>query len=650
MRKQWAVAIALAVLIFAVSGVTAQDNRSLVWERWDVVIDEVDTANNQYHVTERYEITFSGTFSFGVRDIEHDMVEDIRNVTITDRGTPLTSGCLNRAGTYCVRESFNSTDITYNFSAPITNGKGVFEISYDVIGNLLVYEGGDQLWWDAIPSDHFGYPIRAATVTITLPDGFAPREGTDPVVTYGAAGEIEVNGTEVIARATNGVGRYDPFTVRVQYPHDPNARIAAWQTAFDQEVAFDTNVRPFINIGVALISLLIGLGLPVLFFVLWQTRGRDPDAGPVPTFLSEPPSALPPAVVGTLIDERADPRDAISTLVDLAQRGYLVFEERQREGLFGLGGGREFTFKRTDKPLNDLRPYEKRMMTSLFTGSSLERSLSSLRNTFYTTIAQIQSDLYQELVREDFFKTNPNTTRGLWSALGIGLIVFTVIGAAMILPLIEDYTQLGFCIPAALFVAAAAAFTFGSAMPAKTRKGAEEAAKWKAFYEYLSNLDKYGSVDEAAKRFADYLPYAVAFGIDKQWVRRFSQSPAAVIPPWYYPTYLGGPWGRGYRAGTPIYGGQGFGGDMGGGLPGDLVRGDSGFSLDQMSDSLSHGLESISTGLTSMLDSASSAMTSRPQSSTSGSSGRWSSGGRSFSGGGGFRGGGGGGGGRSGFG
>ncbi len=647
MHRKWAVAIALAVLIFMVNGVTAQDNRSLIWQRWDVLIDNVDTENNSYRVTEHYEIEFRGTFSFGVRDIEHDMLEDIQNIQITDRGTQLRSGCLNQAGTFCARDTESSTDITYNFASPISNGKGIIEISYEVVGNLLIYEGGDQLWWDAVPSDHFGYPIRSSTVTVELPEGSTPRKDVDPVVTYGATSEITVEGTTVVATASNGIGSSESFSIRVQYPHNPNARVAAWQTSFDQDLA----TRPLVNIGVILASVLIGLGLPLLFFVFWQTRGRDPKIGPVPTFLSEPPSSLPPAVVGTLIDERADPRDAISTLVDLAQRGYMVFEEKQSEGLFGIGTTREFTFKRTDKPLTDLRPYENRMMNHLFSGSSLERSMNSLRNTFYTTIAQIQSDLYGELVKEGFFKTNPNNTRGLWSVIGVGLIILTIVGTAMILPLIEELTEFGFCIPAALFVAAAAAFAFGTAMPAKTRKGAEEAAKWKAFYEYLSNLDKYGNVDEAATRFSDYLPYAVAFGIDKSWVRRFSQSTSATIPPWYYPTYLGGPWGRGYRAGTPIYGGRGFGGgsEMGG-LPGELVSANSGFSLDQMSGNLSQGLESISSGLTSMLDSASSAMTSRPQSTTSGSSGRWSSGGRSFSGGGGFRSGGGGGGGRSGFG
>ncbi len=75
-------------------------------------------------------------------------------------------------------------------------------------------------------------------------------------------------------------------------------------------------------------------------------KGRDPEIGPVPTYLSEPPSDLPPAVVGTLVDERADPRDAISTMIDLAH-GLSGIEEEQNEGIFGIGGSSEFTFKRT---------------------------------------------------------------------------------------------------------------------------------------------------------------------------------------------------------------------------------------------------------------------------------------------------------------
>lgn len=198
----------------------------------------------------------------------------------------------------------------------------------------------------------------------------------------------------------------------------------------------------------------------------------------------------------------------------------------------------------------------------------------------------------------------------------------------------ELLTQSLFCLPFAVGAVGFLALIVGQHMPAKTRKGAEDAAKWRAFREYLENLEKYADVEGAAKRFDDYLPYAIVFGLDRAWLRRFSQVQTVPVPTWYYPTYLGGPYHGGYIPGTPLHRPP-----MGGtGLPGELAQTPgSGGSLDDMSRNLAGGLENISTGLTTMLESAARVMTSQPQS--SGSSGRWSSGGRSWSGGGGFRGG-----------
>jgi hypothetical protein len=108
--------------------------------------------------------------------------------------------------------------------------------------------------------------------------------------------------------------------------------------------------------------LLIAIGGPLAALLLWYLRGRDPDPGVVPEYLAEPPAELPPAVVGTLIDETAHIHDIMSTLIDLARRGYLTMEQT------GGGAGNDFTFHRTDKPATDLRPYEKTMLTKLFGG------------------------------------------------------------------------------------------------------------------------------------------------------------------------------------------------------------------------------------------------------------------------------------------
>ncbi|MEO8611635.1 MAG: DUF2207 domain-containing protein [Chloroflexota bacterium] len=623
MPRRLAAVVAVAFIMMCVVSPAAAQSRSVFWRQWDVNIDNVDTKNNQYDVDELYNIDFTGTFRFGSVVIPYTNLEDITNIQVSENGKSLHESCSQQTGTFCATTSDGNLSITYYFIQPITDGSAQFSVQYTVVGALRSYSGGDQLWWTVIPADHYGFSIGSSTITVQMPPGFAPREGVDPVETYGAPSDVSVNGSTITATAKGELGGDQYFEIRVQYPHDPSLRVAGWQATFDQQ----RTTQPLIDLGLIALSLLLLIGGSMAVYALWYSRGRDPKIGPVPEFLTEPPTNLPPAIVGTLLDEKADLRDVISTIVDLAHRGYIVMEESQTDGLFGMKNT-TFTFKRTDKLTTDLRPYESRMVNALFSNGSLERTLDSLTNHFYTYIPQLQNDLYQALVTEGLFTTSPQSTRAIWSVLG-GLLL----GAAFLFGffaygLTDGITGAVACLPLSVGIVGLLALLVGQHMPAKTRKGAEDAAKWGAFRQYLYNLDKYSKVEEAAQHFDDYLSYAVAFGIDRAWVRRFSQIQSVPVPIWYYPHW----YGRSYVAGSPV---RPFNvGGAGGFNPGDLAHAGGHGGLNDISGGMSRGLESISDGLSTMLNSASRAMTSRPQQ-TSGGSGRWSSGGRSWSGGGG---------------
>ena len=141
-------------------------------------------------------------------------------------------------------------------------------------------------------------------------------------------------------------------------------------------------------------------------------------------------------------------------------------------------------------------------------------------------------------------------------------------------------------------------------------------------------------MESAKDKFEQYLPYAIAFGVEKDWVRRFEGMTVA-SPTWYHPPIFVpfpgqyGPMGTG-GLGGPVSGGLG-GGLAGAGSHGGGVGG--GFNLDTISQGLFHSLGNMS-----------SVLTSAPSSSGSGH-GAWGGGGFSGGGfGGGFSGGGGGGG------
>lgn len=628
--RRFFVPVLLVVLLLP--PVDAQ-SRSYYWQRWDVVIDEINTTQNQFRVTEIYDYVFSGTYRFGTAYIPTDRLNALDDIRVEVDGQVLSVSCTEQLGTVCVTRESGGVFIRYVFPQVATDRVVHAELSYTVTGALRSYPDGDQLSWFAVTDDH-AVRVENTNVVVKLPQDAVPRPEGDPYVTYGAPAEIflcesltcggidlgeyinniEPGGAVLLARASN-LGPDVPLEIRFQYPHNPEMGAPSWQAAFDTQREFEEGMLPVLNVGSLILAALIGVGGPLGAFALYWTRGRDPHVGPVPEYLAEPPDDLPPAVVGTLLDENADMRDILSTLIHLAERGHLVIEEERKEGFLGLGGGSEFTFKRTDSESSSLSLFEQKLMRYVFRGRQ-ERELDALKNKFYTYLPDLKSDLYRQLVSEGLFRRSPETTRNTWSILGVVLLVLGFLGTFLLL---DTETELGLIplIPGAVGVSGVAFLLFSQFMPAKTQAGALAAAKWLAFRNYLSNLERFTSVEEASDRMTAYLPYAIAFGIDKTWINKFRNLEDVVsLPPWYWPRHAGGYRGRGYTPGTPL---PSPGGSFGGG-----------FSLDDASGGLSSGLNSLSDGMSRMLNSASNVLSSRP--SSSGGSGGFSGGG--FSGGG----------------
>jgi hypothetical protein len=259
-------------------------------------------------------------------------------------------------------------------------------------------------------------------------------------------------------------------------------------------------------------------------------------------------------------------------------------------------------------------------------GGSLERRLSDLRNRFYRAVPTIARRMYEEVVAAGLFPRSPEAVRWRYGCLGGGIIATGVLGATVGVALLSLFTSAPFCPFGALMGVGAALLAASAAMPRRTRHGAEEAARWRAFRRYLEQIEKYADLSSAKDIFDRYLPYAVAFGLDREWVRKFAaiDTPA---PGWYVPyppVIVTG----GRPRGAPASGGPDFGG---GGL--------SIPSLQGMSDGMARSLQSMSDGLSSMLNSAGTVLSSAPSSRGGGGRG-WSGGG---GGGGGGSGGGGGG-------
>ena len=278
---------------------------------------------------------------------------------------------------------------------------------------------------------------------------------------------------------------------------------------------------------VAMIGLLVG-GL-VIVTVLWYVRGRDPHTGMVAEYIPEPPDDLPPGAAGTLLDERADHEDVVATMLGLARLGAIqIHEIPQAEGRKRRRSAYEIEVLDPAKTGSKL---ESDLLSALFNGRpepGTTALLNDVKGRFDAWEPRIRHDLYQELVHRGYFKRSPEETRQRWRKLAwAGLIVSPIIGVLGFL-LTDSWA---FLPTIAAMIVWFVLLRMSRNMPQKTFHGAESAAKWRAFRTYLRSIQKYESLDESRTLFDRYLSYAVAFGLEKQWIAAFAAA-GATAPGW----------------------------------------------------------------------------------------------------------------------
>ena len=630
----------LVVLLQSSASIAMAQQRSVVWERYDVNLDVQSDGSIQ--VTETQTIQFHGTYQQGFRQIPTDRVSAIDSVsvgeltggqTIAYRSSPVQS-----PNSFRVSSTDQGLRIDWWFP-PTTDGSRTFVVRYTLGGAMRVYDTGDQLEWKAVYADRPG-GIAASTVTIRFPDAIPTdalkassyRYTVDQESRLGAL-PADGSGQLVDARTVQfALGALPAGTgaeVRVQFPHGIIAATPpAWQAEADRADWIQQSLAPIGGFVAVLLMGVILVGGGVALILLWYTTGRDPSPGAVPPRLDRRPSDLPAPLAGTLVDEVADVQDAVATLVDLADRGVLVMTDEDNPRLAGSSHDVRVKLVRSPEAAN-LRTYERLLLLSLFGREARAGDdvlLSDVRERFSGMIPSIQDALHRAVAEAGLFVADPDAVRTRYRQLGWGLV-----GSGVLLAVVGALT-LGWAIGMAWLPGVALAAVgfiltrIARAMPRRTPAGALEAARWRAFRAHLAQPE----APERASRPED-LPYAVAFGIDRSFLRRLES--VGTKPPDWYLSPAGG--GVGMPGGVIIVPG-GFGGGYGpadGPWAGPATRhtpGAGGFESPGVPNP-----QGWSDSLADLLNGASDALA------AGGGSGNWS--------GGGFGGGGGGGGGSGGF-
>ena len=169
---------------------------------------------------------------------------------------------------------------------------------------------------------------------------------------------------------------------------------------------------------------------------------------------------------------------------------------------------------------------EVQILNEIFSFGDKEVETDKLKNKFYYKISPLNKSIYKEMVSRGYFESDPDKVRKKHLGIGILLMVLGLV-LTFVLPMIAIFT----CGPA-LFVAGITKLIFSFFMPAKTKKGTEIYEKCKGFRMFLHTADRFRMQNLTPEMFERFLPYAVVFGVEKQWAKNFKDI-YTQPPEWY---------------------------------------------------------------------------------------------------------------------
>lgn len=442
----------------------------------------------------------AGMYSIGVN------FKDIKD----ENGKPYQFTTANHGREILVK--IGSPDVT-------VSGVKTYKLSYDVKRAINFFNNKPEFYWN-VTGNESKFPTDNVSAKVILPDGVASKDVKVEsfVGAYGSRKHAAfAHGANDITYKAKGLLGGEGLTVVVGLPEgsipQPSQLAQVRDTMIDWYQA-----------------ILIPAGWSLLLFVYWLFQGKDKATYAVGVEFT-PPKDLSPAEVGTLIDEKCDMPDVLSTLIDLAARGYLKIKQLPYKGILMMST-KDYEFKKLVPPIDaiPLKLHEKFFMDALFGYMSDTVYLSSLQGKFQPHIEQIKTSIWSQLLNSGYFTRHPDADRTWFLNIG-GLLLFGALAAPVMLR--NEGTAIGL----GLGISAVITFLTAGAMPSRTERGAKVLSECLSFKRFVKKAEKERIrvlASEDPTLFGRLLPYAMVLGCADQWAEQFKDLLTAP-PDWYEP-------------------------------------------------------------------------------------------------------------------
>ncbi len=495
--------------------------------RIEVGINEDGTVR----ITEHLTYDFEGSFSWAENRIRKKGFTDLTNIKISEDGKTYINKNNEEQSTFSVAESDDDIRLQWHFNAE--DERRTFSVSYTLEGALTVGSQWSQFFWNYL-SDDRDKSTKQLDITIGLPES-VPPDSLQGWTRSLMGDRMEIKSTENgFSISGQNIDENDYAKVRALFPTsvllkpeitNPDFsinQVKQEEQAFQQKTAELKERRNYweqtgkmVNYATIILSILI-------FYFVYQKYGKRYSTSHLSsTETIVTPGRKRPAAIGWLLNNRNTTSvHLISTVLDLARRGYFkIHEEEPEEDLFE-DDDPTFSVERTEKPLQEnLLDWEQYLIQ--FIESRLDEDIQKLHEVFKSSDSNVSSSFsdWTKKLKDYCFNLDwidLKSYEGAYWNLGLQLFLLSVVVGLIFIIGMDIFSALS---PSFIFSWFAAVFvTFfvailSLAIIRPTQKGEEIKHQWNSYKKGLQNAGEHHiSSDKLDKHFI----YALAFGLGKE--------------------------------------------------------------------------------------------------------------------------------------
>lgn len=480
--------------------------------------DIVINSDSSFTVTETIVYDFEGASRHGIYRNITDVHPQEASAWYKTRKLDLTllSVMKNGVDEPYTLESYDGLSVKIGDPYKYVVGEEEYKIIYRVAGGLTQYGDEVELYWN-VTGDEWDVIIQNVFATVkTVWDGGLSLSSDCYV---GGVGSTE-RCTSVRDSATVSLFSWN------QPVYAEHITIAQ-QLNFPGEITVLESINYLVILPLVTILWLLGLGV---WIYLWRTKYRV-SASIIAQY--EPLSDFKPLFTGVLFDEVLDARDITAGILYLAQQGYITIRQTTEKIIFFKVNDYEVTLKKP-VPLSD-SSFDDEIISLLFDYAQAHGGVVKLSDIKkdqkkliknIVVLSELRSAVSDEMHKQGFIERVTGKSLAIFAGVSATLIGLHVFIGVITIPI------------AVIFSVTAIVAIAGFGYTRRTTKGYEALNYLKGFKDFLSTTEKerykfHNAPAQNAEQFMEYLPYAIAFGVEKEWAEVFKD--IQITPPdWYH--------------------------------------------------------------------------------------------------------------------